>query len=413
MKILIIGKGGREHALACKVAQSPLVSQVFVAPGNAGMRSVATLVNIQDTDVSALLAFALQEGIDLTIPGCEAALEAGIVDTFEANGLRIFGPTKRCAQIETSKAFAKDLMDEYGIKTAAYHTFEDYEQALHYALNQRLPLVIKEDGLKAGKGVVIASTWQEVKKTLQACFLKPNKVVIEQFLEGFEFSFICMVARGNVVAFSTSQDHKRAYDFDQGPNTGGMGVYAPVERIDESITAAAMEEIMIPTVNAMADLGMDYTGFLYGGLMLTKEGLYVIEFNARLGDPETQVLLPALESDLVEHLLDLLAGNRPSLRFHPGYFVGVVMASTHYPASSTLDVPITFTQDIDSYVFHMGTKWQQDTYVTGGGRVLLVMGKGDTLEEAIDHAYGHVKTIECDALFYRNDIGVKSLKNNV
>ncbi|MGL5977906.1 MAG: phosphoribosylamine--glycine ligase [Erysipelotrichaceae bacterium] len=413
MKVLIIGKGGREHALAKKCAASPLVSTVYVAPGNTGMRDCATLVDIDECNVEGLLAFAKDNNIQLTIPGCEAVLACGVVDAFEAEGLQIFGPSLAAARIESSKTFAKDLMDEYGIKTAAFKSFTAYEEAYEYVLTQSLPIVIKEDGLKAGKGVYICPTLLEAKKHLQECFQQPNRVVVEQYLEGFEFSFITLVQDGVVIPLQTSQDHKRAYDGDQGPNTGGMGVYSPVEKIDATLIQKAMDEVMIPVVKAMEEVDCTYQGFLYGGLMLCQDGIYVIEFNARLGDPETQVILPAMESDLVAHILDLKAHKEVVPTWYDKTFVGVVMASTNYPASSTKGAIIVLPETLTATIYHMGTKQLGDQLVTDGGRVLLIVGEGRTIEEARAHAYENVARIECDALFYRSDIGFKALENNV
>lgn len=408
MNILIIGRGGREHALAKKCAQSPLVSQVFVAPGNAGICECAVCVDIEESDGAALLAFAKQVNIALTIPGSEAALEAGVVDLFEAHGQKIFGPTKQAAMIETSKTFAKDLMAQLDISSAPYQSFTSYEAAFAYLLDQTFPVVIKEDGLKAGKGVYIVHTMKEGNQVLKKCFAKPNRVVMEGFLEGEEFSLICMVHQGQILPMRSVQDHKRAYDGDQGPNTGGMGVYSPVPQISEAMIQQSIDAIITPITQALENQGTGFSGFLYAGLMVCEHGICVIEFNARMGDPEAQVLMPALESDVVEVILALFDHQNPVLRWNQQSYVGVVLASTNYPESATHDVPIYF-HDVDANVYHMGTKQGERGYLTGGGRVLTIVGEANHLEQAIEHAYQNVAKITSDALFYRKDIGKKGL----
>lgn len=410
MKVLVIGKGGREHALAYKASLSPLVSQVYVAPGNCGMTNCAKIVDISDSDLEGLVNFALKEKIDLTIVGPESSLELGVVDLFKEHGLKIFGPTKKAAQVETSKDFSKQIMKKYHIPTAHYETFTDYEKAKAYVIAKGAPIVLKEDGLKAGKGVVVALSLEEALKSLAEMFKQPNKVVIEEYLEGFEFSLMTFVNNDIVIDMEIAQDHKRAYDNDEGPNTGGMGVYSPVKKITKEIVAQAMEEIMIPMAKALVKENVPFTGFLYGGLMLTKDGIKTIEFNARFGDPEAEVILPRLQSDLVEVILKIMNNEKVKLSWSDEVLLGVVMASTNYPASATKDVEIENVEKVDDLLFHMGTRIKDGKLVTNGGRVLLVTGKGKTIEEAKKNAYTNVRKIKSKALFYRNDIGDKDIR---
>ena len=410
MKVLVIGKGGREHAIVHAVSRSKLVSKIYAAPGNPGIAALAECVPIADNKVDELAAFAKEHAIDLTIVGPEASLALGIVDVFQKAGLKIFGPTKDAAQIESSKDFAKQIMVKYGIPTAAYQTFDRYEDALAYVEAQGAPIVIKEDGLKAGKGVCVAATIEEAIQALQAAFSTPdNRVVIEECLVGFEFSLICCVCGDLVMPMQIAQDHKCAYDGDKGPNTGGMGVYSPVRKITDEIIEEAMSKIMEPMAKAMATEGHSFTGFLYGGLMLTKEGVKTIEFNARLGDPEAEVILPRLQSDFVEVIEKIMNHQKSELIWDDEVTLGVVMASDGYPASSTKGAVINRLDQCDGLVFHMGTALQDGNIVTDGGRVLLISAKAKTLEEAYEKAYQDVAKIQCDALFYRHDIGKKDM----
>lgn len=410
MKVLVVGKGGREHALAYACAKSPKVEKVFTAPGNVGMEAISQRVDIADTDIAGLCAFAKENAIDLTIVGPEHTLSLGIVDEFNKNGLKIFGPTKDAAQVESSKDFAKKIMAKHGIPTAAYQTFDNYEEACAYVKEQGAPIVIKEDGLKAGKGVTVASSVEEALEALKIAFdIEGNKVVIEECLVGFEFSLMSFVCGELVLPMEIAQDHKCAYDGDTGPNTGGMGVYSPVKKITPEIIEEAMEKVMKPMAKAMVEEGHPFTGFLYGGLMLTEKGVKTIEFNARFGDPEAEVILPRLESDFVEVILNIMDGKTTELKWDKDVTLGVVMASTNYPASSTKNALIEGVDEVDSLVFHMGTKMEDGKLLTDGGRVLIVVAKAATLEEAYEKAYADVKKIKSDSLFYRNDIGKKDM----
>lgn len=410
MKILVIGKGGREHALAYACHKSKLCDELYMAPGNPGMAKIGTCVDVSDSDIEGLVSFAKEKQIDLSIVGPEATLSLGVVDAFQKAGLKIFGPTKAAAQVESSKDFAKNIMAKYGIPTAAYQTFDDLEKATAYVKEKGAPIVIKEDGLKAGKGVTVAQELSEALEALEAAFCQEgNKVVIEECLIGFEFSLICLVHNEQVIPLEIAQDHKPVFDGDKGPNTGGMGSYSPVKKITPEIVENAMETIMKPMAKAMVQEGVSFTGFLYGGLMLTKDGVKVIEFNARFGDPEAEVVLPRLESDFVQAILDVMENKPVHLTWSSKVSHGVVLASTNYPASSTKGAVIQNTDNLDALVFHMGTKMEKDQLVTDGGRVLMVVTLEDTLEEAYAHTYKEVEKIECTDLFYRHDIGKKDM----
>lgn len=412
MKILVIGKGGREHALALAASQSKLCDQLYCAPGNPGMAKIGKLVNIDDSKIDELAEFAQNEGIDLTIVGPENALADGIVDAFESRGLKIFGPTKAAAQVEASKDFAKGLMKKYNIPTADYQTFDNFEDAKAFVLEKGAPIVIKENGLKAGKGVTVATDLDMALEALNIAFeIEGNSVVIEEYLEGFEFSLIALVHGENVYPLECAQDHKRVGDGDTGPNTGGMGSYSPVRAITQDLVDTAMESIMKPMAKALCEEGCPFTGFLYGGLMVTKRGIEVIEFNCRFGDPEAEVILCRLTSDFVQNILDVMEDKTPELTWTSKTSHGVVLASTGYPASSTKNAPITCVEDVDGLVYHMGTKMEDDTLLTNGGRVLMVVSLADQLEEAMAHTYAEVEKVKCDKLFYRHDIGRKDLKN--
>lgn len=423
MKVLIVGGGGREHALAWKVSQNPEVKHIYVAPGNAGTaREFKTEnVEISATDVGGLKQFAEEQKIDLTIVGPEAALAAGIVNTFQEAGLRCFGPTKEMAQLESSKSFAKDFLRRHHIPTADYATFTDADAAHAYVDKHSLPLVIKADGLAAGKGVVIASTASEAHSAIDAMLTDlrfgkaSQQIVIEEFLEGEEVSFIVMVDGKHVLPLATSQDHKRRDDNDEGPNTGGMGAYSPAPIVTDTLFKRIMETVIDPTVKGMQAEGHPYTGFLYAGLMITADGEpKVLEYNCRLGDPETQPLLFRLESDLVSLCSDAIDkkldkakaiwDKRPAL--------GVVMAAEGYPDAPRirdtiygLDIPDTD----DCKVFHAGTQLAGNDVETHGGRVLCVTAKGDTLEDAQKRAYQRVSEIHWSGSFYRNDIGARGI----
>ncbi|MBQ0065635.1 MAG: phosphoribosylamine--glycine ligase [Firmicutes bacterium] len=410
MKVLVIGTGGREHAIADACYRSEKVEEVYVAPGNYGMSDVATVVNIAQDDHEKLINFAKAEEIDLTIVGPEAALAQGIVDDFQAAGLKIFGPNKLATQVESSKDFSKKIMAKYGIPTASYQTFQDYDSAAAYVNEQGAPIVIKEDGLKAGKGVTVAQTVEEALDALKIAFsIEGNKVVIEECLVGFEFSLMTFVHEGLVIPMEIAQDHKAAYDGDKGPNTGGMGTYSPVKKITKEIIDEAMTKVMKPMAQALVDEGVPFTGFLYGGLMLCKDGVKTIEFNARFGDPEAEVILPRLKSDFVDVIENVMEGKEVTLEWDKNVYLGVVLASENYPASSTKGALIEGVEDVDGQVFHMGTKFENDNYYTNGGRVMIIVKNAPTIEEAYDLAYAEVKKIKCDKLFYRNDIGKKDM----
>ncbi|WP_077620422.1 phosphoribosylamine--glycine ligase [Bacillus sinesaloumensis] len=418
MKVLIVGRGGREHTLAWKIAQSHKVDTVYVAPGNPGMRDVATLINIDENDFDGLIEFAKKEQIDLTIVGPEVPLINGIVDKFQAEGLAIFGPTKEAALLEGSKSFAKEIMKKYNIPTAAYETFTSYEEAKQYILEKGAPIVIKADGLAAGKGVTVALTLDDALTSVYE-MLEANKfgeasaqVVIEEFLAGEEFSLMAFVDGKTAYPMVISQDHKRAYDHDEGPNTGGMGAYSPVPQISDDVVQTAIETIINPTVKGMEAEDRTFTGILYAGLILTANGPKVIEYNARFGDPETQVVLPRLKSDLIDVIEGLLGQKEITLEWSNQATLGVVMASTGYPDSYEKGAVIEGLNNIDETitVFHAGTDMVNDQFVTNGGRVLTVVASGDDLEVAQKQVYQEIVKVKCDNLFYRRDIGNKAIK---
>ncbi|WP_418981777.1 phosphoribosylamine--glycine ligase [Alistipes sp.] len=409
MKVLVIGSGGREHAIVDALARSPRVEKIYCAPGNAGIARQAECVSIGDTEVERLRDFAAAQEIDLTVVGPEAALAAGVVDAFRAAGLRIFGPTKAAARIESSKEFAKDLMARHGIPTAAYRSFTDYAEAWAYVAARPLPAVLKYDGLAAGKGVVIARTLSEAEAALKDMLLDGSfgrgKVVVEDFLEGPEFSFMCFVSGTKVWPMALAQDHKRAYDGDRGPNTGGMGAYSPLPFITAEDERFALERIMRPVAEAMVAEGCPFEGVLYGGLIKTVDGIRVIEFNARFGDPETEVVLPRLKSDIAEIFCAVADGGDARPEWHDFATLGVVLASKGYPGSYQKGFPIEGLDRVEGTVYHMGTRAEGDRILTAGGRVLLVVGRGRDLREARAAALRDVGRIACDNLFHRTDIG--------
>ncbi|MBO7586014.1 MAG: phosphoribosylamine--glycine ligase [Bacteroidales bacterium] len=411
MKILIIGRGGREHAIAWKLAQSSVHPQLFVAPGSDGMLSLPDTVRvpIEETDTAALLQFAKEKGVDLTVVGPEAALMAGIANAFQEAGLAIFAPTREAAAIEGSKQFAKELMEKYGIPTAKFRTFGDYASAKGYLDEVGAPIVVKYDGLAAGKGVVVAMTNEEADAALRDMLLDNHfgegRVVMEEFLQGPEFSLFAMVNGEQVVPIGVAQDHKRAHDGDQGPNTGGMGAYTPVPIIPQEQVDWAVEHIMKPTAAALAKEGRPFCGILYGGLMLTQQGPKVIEFNARFGDPETEVVLVRLKSDLLQMILDILDHKPVTVQYNDQACLGVVMAADGYPGSYPKGLPIGGLDALPNIVFHMGTKCEDGRWLSNGGRVLCVVGQGDTLVEAQHNAYDGVAKISAEGLFLRKDIG--------
>lgn len=409
MKILVIGSGGREHAIVDALSRSPQVEKIYCAPGNAGIAAQAECVPLKDTEVEKLRDFARQQGIGLTVVGPEVALAAGVVDVFKKAGLRIFGPTKAAARIESSKEFAKDLMARYDIPTAAYRVFSEYEEALEYVRQRPFPAVLKYDGLAAGKGVVIAENEEQATLALKDMLLDDKfgagRVVVEDFLEGPEFSFMCFVSGAKVWPMVLAQDHKRAFDGDKGPNTGGMGAYSPLPFITAEDEKEAMERVMKPVADAMVAEGCPFEGVLYGGLMKTRQGIKVIEFNARFGDPETEVVLPRLKSDIVDIFCAVAEGRDAQLEWHDFVTLGVVLASKGYPGAYEKGREIKGLEHIESTVYHMGTKADGGRILTAGGRVLFVVGKGATLAEARANALADVARIDCDNLFHRSDIG--------
>ncbi|KPV96644.1 Phosphoribosylamine--glycine ligase [Pseudoalteromonas sp. P1-9] len=423
MNVLVIGSGGREHALAFKAAQSAKVNTVFVAPGNAGTALEPKLENIAIgvEDIDALVAFAKENNVELTIVGPEAPLVIGVVDKFREEGLAIFGPTAAAAQLEGSKSFTKDFLARHKIPTADYQTFEQIEPALVYLKEKGAPIVVKADGLAAGKGVIVAMTEQEAEDAIRDMLAgnafgdAGSRVVIEEFLEGEEASFIVMVDGENVLPFATSQDHKRAYNEDKGPNTGGMGAYSPAPVVTADIHQRIMDEVIYPTVKGMSDEGHPYTGFLYAGLMITADGTpKVIEYNCRFGDPETQPIMLRLQSDLVE-LIE--AANRVELdktdiQFDSRAAVGVVLAAAGYPGSYPKGDAISGLR-VDyaegTKVFHAGTKQDGDNVVTAGGRVLCATALGNTVTEAQQNAYKLVDEINWQGVEFRTDIAYRAI----
>lgn len=421
MKVLVIGSGGREHALAWKVTQNKEVSRVYVAPGNAGTALNPDMVNVPVSSVADLLAFAQKEQINLTIVGPEAPLSMGVVDAFREAGLKIFGPTKAAAQLEGSKDYAKAFMMRHNIPTAAYATFTDAKLAHDYVNQQGAPIVIKADGLAAGKGVVVAMTEDEAHQAIDA-MLSDNKlgsagarVVIEEFLTGEEASFIVMVDGKNILPMATSQDHKRLLDADQGPNTGGMGAYSPAPVVTPEIHAKVMREIIRPTVEGMAKDGIPYTGFLYAGLMISPNGtVKTLEFNCRMGDPETQPIMLRLKTDLVKLAEHAVAGtlDQVEAEWDRRTALGVVMASHNYPETPRLGDEITgLPKDLlDAQVFHAGTTLKDNKVLTSGGRVLCVTALGETVKFAQQQAYRILEDIKFEGAQYRKDIGYRAVK---
>ena len=418
MNVLVIGRGGREHAICTKVSESDKVETVFVAPGNVGMNDVAERIAIKETEVAKLVDFAQTQKIDLTIVGPEVPLLLGVVDQFQAAGLKVFGPNQRAAEIEGSKSFAKDLMKKYHIPTGEYQTFSDYEAAKAYIEEKGAPIVIKADGLAAGKGVTVAMNMEDALASIKDMLVGEKfgsasaTVVIEEFLAGEEFSLMSFVNGETVIPLEIAQDHKRAFDGDKGPNTGGMGAYSPVPHIDQKIVQTAIETIVKPTAKAMMEEGRTFTGILYAGLIVTDKGPKVIEFNARLGDPETQVILPRMKSDLVEVILSVLNGETPTIEWYEEDMIGVVIASKDYPDAYEKGAVIQGLDRMeDVSIFHAGTNLNEDgAFTTDGGRVLLVAAKSKTLKNAQDKVYKELEKLESDGVFYRKDIGFKAIK---
>ncbi len=424
MKVLVIGNGGREHALAWKAAQSPLVSKVFVAPGNAGTALEPNLenINIKATDIAGLLNFAQAQEIDLTIVGPEAPLVIGIVDSFQKAGLTIFGPSKAAAQLEGSKAFTKDFLARHHIPTAEYQNFTEIEPAIAYIQQKGAPIVIKADGLAAGKGVIVAMTLQEAEEAVRDMLAgnafgdAGHRVVIEEFLDGEEASFIVMVDGKHVEPMATSQDHKRVGDGDTGLNTGGMGAYSPAPVVTDEVFNKVMQQIIYPTVNGMAQEGNVYVGFLYAGLMIDKQGNpKVIEFNCRFGDPETQPIMMRMQSDLIELCLAATKGKLDTIKskWDPRPALGVVLAAGGYPGDyNTKDVILGLPTVIDKdyKIFHAGTCLENGQVCTNGGRVLCVTALGNSVSNAQKRAYEQIKNIHWHGCYYRHDIGYRAIE---
>ncbi|MFT4590775.1 MAG: phosphoribosylamine--glycine ligase [Gammaproteobacteria bacterium] len=424
MKILVIGNGGREHALAWSLAKSPRVSEVFVAPGNAGTAREPGITNapVKPDDIDGLLQFAQKNQIELTVVGPEAPLVAGVVDRFSDAGLACFGPRAAAAQLEGSKAFCKDFMVRHGIPTAEYKAFSDLEPALNYVKSCKIPVVVKADGLAAGKGVVICDNRKFAAATVQSMLADKafgdasSRIVIEEFLEGEEASFIGLVDGTHVLPFASSQDHKARDDGDLGPNTGGMGAYSPAPVVTDEVAARAMEQVMLPTVDGMQKDGTPYVGFLYAGLMVSPDGsLKVLEFNCRMGDPETQPIMARLNTDLVELIEAALAGNldKTTAEWDSRVALGVVLAAGGYPLAyengdliSGLPDPASET---DTKVFHAGTAEKEGEVVTAGGRVLCAVALASSVTEAQQKAYALTRSIDWNNVYYRGDIGYRAI----
>ena len=417
MKVLVVGNGAREHAIAWKIRQSALLDELFVAPGNAGTAAIATNIPVQASDIEGQARAAREHGVDLTVIGPEVPLAAGIVDCFQEQGLAVFGPTREAARIESSKVFAKELMAKHGILTGRYEVFDSYDEACSYVKSQALPLVVKADGLAAGKGVTVARTEAEAMKALHKCLVERvfgtsgDLVLVEECLTGPEVSVFAFTDGETLSPLVAACDYKRAYDGNEGPNTGGMGSYSPPPFWTAALEQGVRERIMEPTVKALAQEGCAFNGVLYGGLMLTEDGPKVIEFNCRMGDPETQVIMPRLKTDLVEILLSIARGtlNKTSIKWSTEACVGVAMASGGYPGSYATGLPISGLAEAEArgLVFHAGTRQEEEKrskIVTDGGRVLTVVGKGSSMNEARAQAYEGIAQIRLEGGFYRRDI---------
>lgn len=422
MNVLIIGSGGREHALAWKISQSPLVKKIYVAPGNAGTALENLVENIDITDIDLLSQFAIEKKIDLTIVGPEVPLSKGIVNKFRDNNLNIFGPTREAAQLESSKDFSKFFMKKHGIPTAEYKTFTDAKSAHNYIAKKGSPIVIKADGLAAGKGVVVAMNDEEAHNAIDL-MLSDNqfgdagaRIIIEEFLQGEEVSFIVICDGESVLPLATSQDHKRLLDNDIGPNTGGMGAYSPAPIVNDVMHEKIMTQVINPTIDGMKAEGIKFTGFLYAGLMIDAEdNIKTLEFNCRMGDPETQPILFRLKSDLFKILFDAAKGDlkNNTAEWENNSSITVVMAAKNYPNEPRLNDEIhgLSSKNKDTYIFHAGTKLTNNKIVTAGGRVLGITARGQTLNEAKNQAYRLIDNIRFDGAQFRNDIGKKALNN--
>jgi len=429
MKVLIIGSGGREHCIAWKISQSSLVDKLYCAPGNGGTSAISQNIDISASDIEGLLKFALEENIDLTVVGPEAPLVEGIVDRFESKGLKIFGPKKEAARLEDSKVFAKEIMKKYGIPTANFEVFDDPKKAKAYIKEKGTPLVVKADGLAAGKGVIVCEKQDEAFHAIDSIMVDKkfgkagNRIIIEDCLKGEEVSFLIFTDSVTIMPLVSSQDYKRAFDEDKGFNTGGMGAYSPVPLIGENELSDIIKKVFIPVVEGLKKEGKIYKGILYGGIMMKDNVPYVLEFNVRFGDPETQVILPKLKSDLVDIMIKTIDNrlNEVKLEWDERFCVGVVLASGGYPESYEKGKEIRGLEKLenieDVFIFHAGTKRETKNegrgtkLVTNGGRVLNVVGLGSSIKEAQDKVYSVINNIEFESMFYRKDIGNKILKN--
>lgn len=423
MKVLLIGSGGREHAMAWKIAQSPLLTKLYAAPGNAGISKMAQCLPIDSDDIQGLLNFAKTEQIDLTIVGPESPLVAGIVDTFQREGLKIFGPNQATAKLEGSKAFAKDQMTKFGIPTADYEVFTHVNEAKHFVIETEMPIVIKADGLAAGKGVMICHSSEEAVAALTEMMVEGifgeagKKVVVEKMLEGEEISVLALSDGEKIIPLASAQDHKRVYDNDRGPNTGGMGAYSPCPLISEEKFYQIVDATIRPMIEGMAKEGMPYRGVLYAGIMMTRSGPYVLEYNCRFGDPETQVILPRMKSDLLQVLSEIANGTLQTtqLEWHEKSCLAVVLASQGYPGIYKKGLVIegldAAARSPEVMLFHAGTALSPEgRWITAGGRVLAVAALGDHLRAAHDRAYEAAGQIKFEGCFYRRDIGRRALE---
>jgi phosphoribosylamine--glycine ligase len=413
MKVLVVGRGGREHSIITALAESPQVTELFAAPGNAGIAQSAVCVDIEEMNIRGLIAFAKEKKIDLTVVGPENPLNAGIADQFQQAGLRIFAPSEKAALLEGSKSFAKAFMKKYNIPTADYAVFSDAEEAKAYIKKQGAPIVIKADGLAAGKGVIVALTEEEALAAADVMLVSKAfseagaTIVVEEFLDGKEFSLMAFVHEDNVFPMVTARDHKRAFDGDKGPNTGGMGAFAPADDVADKDLQFAVEKILVPAAQGMMKEGRPFTGVLYAGLIMTETGPKVIEFNTRFGDPETQVVLPLLENDLYQVFIDVLDGKDPQLVWRNATALGVVVASSGYPGDYKKGVVLpVLPEGNNPFIIHAGTKERDGELVSDGGRVLLVGAVAETREHAREAVYDSLEPLrESEDFFYRKDIG--------